>query len=136
MKPVDLLYSNNLKRTSCREGIIEVIQSSETALSEEDIRRKLSGNYDRSTFYRSFKTLEEHNVIHKIQIDSQVIKYALADKGADQKEHAHFYCKECHAVRCLDTPTVSFAWLPEGYTSEEAVVIVKGICSVCSHKNN
>jgi len=136
MKPVEVLTSHNLKRTSCREGIIEVIMNASQALSENEIRERLHGNYDRSTFYRSFKTLEEHNVIHRILIDNQVIKYAIGRSGATRKEHAHFYCKECHAVRCLDPLSGKGPNLPEGYSGDETVIIVKGICSFCRNSRN
>ena len=77
MKAVDILNHHNLKRTSCREGIIEVVMAAKQALSENEIRERLAGNYDRTTFYRSFKTLEEHKIIHKIVVDNQLVKYAL-----------------------------------------------------------
>ena len=77
MSPIDILNRHNLKRTSCREGIIEVIMTANEALSENEIRERLSGNYDRTTFYRSFKTLEEYKIIHKIVVDNQLVKYAL-----------------------------------------------------------
>lgn len=137
MKPIDILSSHNLKRTSCREGIIEVIMNAEQALSEFEIREKLHGNYDRSTFYRSFKTLEEHNVIHRIVIDNQVIKYAINVMGSARKEssHAHFYCRECHTVRCLGPISGKVLTLPEGYSADETGIIVKGLCPVCRISN-
>jgi Fur family ferric uptake transcriptional regulator len=76
-KYAEILNNHNLKRTSCREGIIEVIMTAKQALSENEIRERLVGIYDRTTFYRSFKTLEEHNIIHKIVLDNQLVKYAL-----------------------------------------------------------
>ena len=66
MEPIDILNNHNLKRTSCREGILEVVMAANQALSENEIKEQLAGNYDRTTFYRSFKTLEEHRIIHKI----------------------------------------------------------------------
>ena len=62
MKPIEILNKHNLKRTSCREGIIQVIINANSALSENEIRERLEGTYDRTTFYRSFKTLEEYNI--------------------------------------------------------------------------
>ncbi len=70
MKALDVLYSHNLKRTSCREGIIEVLMAANEALSEIEIREQLAGNYDRTTFYRSFKTLEENKILHRIVVDN------------------------------------------------------------------
>jgi Fur family ferric uptake transcriptional regulator len=116
MKAVEILSRHKLKRTSCREGIIEVMMSASEALAENEIREKLSGNYDRTTFYRSFKTLEEHRIVHKILIDNQTLKYALNHSMTQTTRHAHFYCNFCHTVECLDSVKVQEMSLPDGYS--------------------
>ncbi|NCC99790.1 MAG: transcriptional repressor [Bacteroidia bacterium] len=131
MKAIDILNSHSLKRTSCREGIIDVIMITNQALSENEIRERLSGNYDRTTFYRSFKTLEEHDIIHKIVIDNQIVKYALDTSIMHKNGHAHFFCNECHMVQCLESVTLQNVELPEGYTEEETEIIIKGTCAAC-----
>jgi Fur family ferric uptake transcriptional regulator len=131
MRAVDILSVHNLKRTSCREGILDDLMSANEALSENDIRERLAGNYDRTTFYRSFKTLEKHKIIHKIIVDSQLIKYALDRSVTNKEGHAHFYCNECHTVRCMDTSHVQKCRLPEGYSHVETQVIIKGTCANC-----
>jgi Fur family ferric uptake transcriptional regulator len=131
MEAIDILNTHNLKRTSCREGILEVIMSANQALSENEIRERLVGNYDRTTFYRSFKTLIEHSILHKIVIDNQLIKYALDNNETQKDEHAHFFCNECNAVKCMDDVPVQKYQLPEGYSDIETEVLIKGICSNC-----
>lgn len=136
MKAVDILIIHHLKRTSCREGIIEVVMSAYQALSENEIRERLVGNYDRTTFYRSFKTLVEHKIFHKIVVDNQLVKYALDNTVTHKDEHAHFYCNECNAVKCLDSVAVQKYQLPDGYTDVETEVIIKGTCSNCKNQEN
>ncbi|MDX8340247.1 transcriptional repressor [Draconibacterium sp. IB214405] len=131
MKSVEILNSHKLKRTSCREGIIDVVMEAGEALSENEIRERLAGNYDRTTFYRSFKTLVEHHIIHKIVIDNQLVKYALDDQVTHKYAHAHFYCNTCNTVKCLDNLPVQHYNLPDGYAEEETEVLIKGTCSVC-----
>jgi len=135
MKAATLLKSHNLKWTSCREGIIEVVRNANQALSENEIRERLAGNYDRTTFYRSFKTLEKHKILHKIVVEPQVVKYALDPSFIPQKEHVHFYCRACNTVRCLDNITIHKYQLPKDYTGNETEVIIKGICDNCNKKN-
>jgi len=134
MRPVDILTRHNLKRTSCREGIIEVIMSAENPLSESEIRKRLNGHYDRSTFYRSFKALEENKIIHKIVVDNQLVKYALDNSITRKREHVHFYCYICHTVQCLESVPVQKTKLPDGYTEQEKEVLIKGICARCQNK--
>jgi len=131
MTAADILYSSNLKRTGCREGIINVVLKSGEALSENEIRDKLKGNYDRTTFYRSFKTLEENNIIHKIVVDNQIIKFALDNAITQKQAHPHFYCYQCHSVVCMDTLPVQTYELPNGFYYNQTEVIIKGICPFC-----
>ncbi len=133
MKSVDILNSHNLKRTSCREGIIEVVMIAKQALSDNEIRERLVGNYDRTTFYRSFKTLEEHNIIHKIVVDNHLVKYALDTTITLKDKHAHFYCNECDTVKCMDNVSVHKYQLPDGYSDVETEVLIKGICADCKN---
>lgn len=131
MRPADILYSKNLKRTGCRKGIIEIIMAADMALSEKEIKSQLTGNYDRTTFYRSFKTLVEHNIVHKIVIDNQIVKFALDNAIASKNEHAHFYCNECHSVQCIESELKQEIKLPDGYIEEEMEILVKGTCAFC-----
>jgi Fur family ferric uptake transcriptional regulator len=126
-----ILQNNNLKRTSCREGIINVVMSANHALSENEIRERLPGNYDRTTFYRSFKTLEQHNIIHRIVVDNQLVRYAIDNSINRKDEHIHFYCNKCNIVKCIDVSIQKYS-LPEGYKQAETEVVIKGICSDCN----
>jgi Fur family ferric uptake transcriptional regulator len=134
VKAVDILYDHNLKRTSCRKGILDVVMEAGEALSENEIRKRLSGNYDRTTFYRSFKTLVAHNIIHKIVIDNQLVKFALDNSVTHKQEHAHFYCSVCNTVKCLENIPVKQYQLPDGYSNDETEVIIKGLCPTCKNQ--
>jgi len=133
MKSQDVLITHNLKRTACREGIINVLIDASQALSEEEIKSRLPGHFDRTTFYRSFKTLEEKKIIHKIVVDNLVVKYALDNTITHKMEHAHFYCKSCAVVQCLDAVPFEVPALPQGYAFSEAELIIKGLCMNCKN---
>ena len=131
MQAVDILTMRKLKRTGCREGIIEVVMHATEALSENEIRERLSGTFDRTTFYRSFKTLEANHILHKIVVDNQLVKYALDHSITQHAEHVHFFCNECHTVKCVESVPVQKVELPSGFTAEETEVIIKGTCPEC-----
>jgi Fur family transcriptional regulator, ferric uptake regulator len=132
MEPQKVLHDHNLKRTGCREGIISLIMKAGEPLSENEIRDKLAGNFDRTTFYRSFKTLQESKILHKIVVDNQLVKYALDKAVTKKRDHAHFYCEECSSVRCLDSVPLEIPKMPEGFTVWETEMIIKGLCARCS----
>ena len=131
--PSSILHEHNIVRTSCREGIIMAMLEAGRPLSEHEIRDRIEGNYDRSTFYRSFKTLEENDIIHKIVIDHQAVLYALAPSISDKTNHAHFYCEKCNRVRCLEEYIVSNPELPAGYKAINTEMIIKGFCDDCKN---
>lgn len=133
MEPSQILHEHQLKRTSCREGIIVTIMDAGMALSENEIREKLEGNYDRTTFYRAFKTLHDHQIIHKIVVDNQIVKYAIDNSVTKKNSHAHFYCQDCNTVQCMETVPVSIPQLPDGFTSSETEIIIKGRCNHCQN---
>ncbi|MEX0983059.1 MAG: transcriptional repressor [Bacteroidales bacterium] len=129
--PVAILHDHNLMRTNCREGILSVIMKAGEPLSEQQIRERLEGNYDRTTFYRSFKVLQERRIIHKIVIDNQFVKYALDNSVTHKSNHAHFYCEKCDSVKCLDNTAVNTPELPDGFVAGSTEMIIRGFCNTC-----
>ena len=104
------------------------------AVSEEEIKQKVEGNYDRTTFYRSFKTLIEKNIIHKIVVDNQLVKYAITESSRVSQNHVHFYCNQCGMVECMPDAEINFPPLPAGYRQVETELIIKGYCNNCNLK--
>lgn len=136
MKAKDILLSHQLKRTSCREGIIELMIQSGQALSENEIRDRLASHYDRTTFYRSFKTLVQHQILHKIVIDTSLVKYGLDQSRIHQQLHPHFYCNDCHSVSCLEELAADYIRLPNGFVSQETEILIKGLCPECKNQHS
>ena len=133
MEPLEILQAHKLKRTACREGILSMMLESGHALSENEIKEALSGHFDRTTFYRSFKTLLEKKIIHKIVVDNQRVKYALDNSITHKNKHAHFYCKKCDSVICLDDIPVDEPQVPQGFEASETEIIIKGVCPTCKN---
>ncbi len=128
----EILHENDLVRTSCREEIVQAIIESPTPLSEEEIKTSITGNFDRTTFYRTFKTLLTKGIIHKIIIDNTLVKYAITEKQNKTKQHAHFYCLKCSRVFCIPEVNWMFTGLPGSYKSEHAELLIKGYCTNCN----
>ena len=128
----EILQKNDLVRTSCREKIIHVLASSAAPLSEDEIKLSVKGNFDRTTFYRTFKTLIAKGIIHKIVIDNTLTKYALSQNQDEGHQHAHFYCLSCKQVFCLPQVQWDYSNLPEKYNVTETELLIKGYCSNCN----
>ena len=132
MKSQEILHKHNLVRTSCRQNIIESMANSGHAISEDEIKQMVEGTYDRTTFYRSFKTLIENKIIHKIVVDNQLVKYALTESNPASEKHIHFYCNGCGIVECLPDTEINTPKLPIGYRQVQTELIVKGYCNKCN----
>ncbi|MEN9919185.1 MAG: hypothetical protein RL662_1621 [Bacteroidota bacterium] len=127
-----ILKQHNLKNTGCRKHIINELIKSEAALSESNIKDVLPDLFDRVTFYRSLKTLEENNIIHKVVLHDATVKYALNKDLLTQNEHAHFHCVTCHDVLCIDAAISATAVdLPNGFLLSSTQVLLEGTCPNC-----
>ena len=134
MKTHEILHEHNLVRTSCRQSIIDTIAGSGFAVSEDEIKQKVEAKYDRTTFYRSFKTLIGNNIIHKIVVDNQLVKYALTENSSISQNHVHVYCNLCGIVECMPDAEINIPPLPKGYRQVETELIIKGYCNQCNLK--
>lgn len=132
MNTREILQKHNLVRTSCRQSIIGAMMFSGTAISEEEIREKVEGTYDRTTFYRTFKTLIQNGIIHKIVVDKLLVKYALSEHHDGNRSHIHFYCNHCGKVECMAETEIISPVLPEGYKQVQTELIIKGFCKNCN----
>ncbi len=135
-EPEALLQSRNLRRTSCRQGILDILAHSTAALTENEIKALLDKSHDRTTFYRSFKTLIDNNLVHRIVVDNLVVKYALNPQSYSSGEHVHFYCTRCDNILCIENSHVSGISLPVGFEAVETEVIIKGTCKSCKLNKN
>lgn len=135
MNAVELLKSKGLKKTAQRIMLINILQKASIALTESDIKAEMGDLYDRITFYRTVQILLDADIIHRITVDNTIIKYALNTLHTPKSEmdHAHFFCKKCHSVMCIgDIPLIKYR-LPEGFTSDECEILIKGICANCQN---
>lgn len=136
MTAEQILKEHGIKKTVCRKCIIDkLIQSKDTALTENEIKDAFSDLFDRVTFYRSLKTLEESKVIHRIVLNSNVVKYALNGQLVLSKIHPHFHCSICDRVICLDSSILdNNLHLPSGYKVESLQLLFEGTCPDCLKK--
>lgn len=131
MNAEQILNHYNLKNTGCRKFIINELLQNDIALSEHQIKQSLPDLFDRVTFYRSLKTLEEKGIIHRVILHDSTVKYALNRENLLQKAHAHFHCIKCDEVTCLETEMEIPDSLPGGFSVDIMEVLFEGTCPQC-----
>ena len=136
MNAIEILKQHEIKKTPGRLAIISAIQESKRPLSENEIKAMMKENYDRITFYRNIQILTAAGIIHKIVVDSTLVRYGLNCcelNHRHQNEHAHFYCEECQSVVCLQEVRIPDFNLPQGFKSVDSDIIIRGRCEKCNH---
>lgn len=130
-----ILKAHNLKATKNRQKVLEIFSKDGTAVSKHIFEQKLS--LDRSTIYRTLKSFEENGLIHRVHDSSDIIKYALCSHQCEddnhQHDHIHFECENCGNTTCVEDIKTPDIKLPEGYTSNQITLFIKGICKNCTN---
>jgi Fur family transcriptional regulator, ferric uptake regulator len=139
MKATDILQTHELKKTNSRLALIKALQESTLPQSENEVKTRMSDQYDRITFYRNVQALEDAGIIHRIVVNSHTVKYALNCCEAENNhqhihKHVHFNCNRCGKTFCLENIEVKDYSLPTEFQMEECEVLIKGNCKFCSQK--
>ena len=102
----EILNAHDLRNTGCRKFILSELLKNDAALSENELKGPYPVLFDRVTFYRTLKTLEEKGIIHRIVLNDNSLKYALNRHHHEYEEmHSHFHCEKCDEVLCLSGKT-------------------------------
>ncbi len=131
MTAEEILKAHKLKGTGCRKHIINELLATEKALSEHEIKSVFPDLFDRVTFYRSIRTLEDAGIIHKIVLSDSTIKFALSVESKAHA-HAHFHCISCGQVLCIEAEVPAKITLPKGYSIHTVEVLLEGTCDACT----
>lgn len=129
------LTENGVRPTAMRILIYKYLAQKDAAISLTDIESAFT-QADRTTLFRTLKTFEQKGVVHQIDDGTGVQKYALCEPGCncelEQDLHLHFHCNYCDETVCLTEHKIPHINLPEGYITEDANLVLKGICEKCS----
>ena len=120
--------------------VLRILDRAANPLSAAEIVEQFD-DVDRVTIYRTVNTLAEKHIIHRIQGDDRVWRYALGHAGHDNHHHhVHFACDECGTVECIESAPV-----PEDLSRQlnvdrrfhvsSADVTLHGTCPDCAKKS-
>jgi len=117
-----LINGTNIKLTTARKAILEILVSSSKPLSYEDMKDKIS--MDKATFYRNITKFEDEKIINSFESNDKKRYYEI-----HKNPHAHFICTSCSQIKCLhEESSITL----EGYQIDN--IIIKGICPTCLSK--
>lgn len=117
----ELFKTKDIKHTTAREAILEVLNLAKKPLSYEEIKNLLKIDMDKTTFYRNVSLFEEEKVVQKFESNDKKWYFELI-----KKSHAHFICENCSNITCIDFE------LDEKLGEYEVnSILFKGICKDC-----
>ena len=132
---LSILKKHRLRNTDCRQEVLSLFLATDFALSNADIEKSISQNYDRVTIYRTLKNFLEKGIIHKVLDDIGNPKYALCKEQCSPEshnhQHVHFKCVSCGQTNCLENIQIPQFELPQGYQMLESNILINGICQAC-----
>lgn len=123
----------NRRNTASKQLVLDLLKTSESALSQDALEEKVRDKMDRVTIYRVLNRFVEDGIAHRFVSDEGKYYYALCTgcKGDHHAhEHVHFRCLSCNKVECL--PYKLSPRMPEGYVPVQANYWVSGYCKDCS----
>ena len=114
-----ILDIKNIKLTTARKVILEILISSNKPLSYEDIKNELS--MDKATFYRNITKFEEENIISSFESNDKKRYFEI-----QKTKHSHFICTNCSQIECIHEK-LNFDL--KNYQVDN--IIIKGLCPKC-----
>lgn len=131
-KQNEAVHQLNIRTTQMRKRLVTFFMDNPgLAFSENEIRQEMGSEFDRTTVYRTIKTLLKKVFIHKIVCENGMLRYALNDNKNEHPPHVHFQCMQCQRVFCLKECKVQTPSLPETFEAQSYQFLVKGNCHHC-----
>lgn len=118
MKIEELIKNKNIKLTTARVKLLEILKEADKPLSYEEIKNDIS--MDKATFYRNISKFEEEGILNAFESNDKKRYFEVK-----LNPHAHFVCVECNSVECIKDVDIAL----QGYEINN--VIINGKCPSC-----
>lgn len=132
-----LLRQHGLRCTAPRLAVLGELESGAVHLSAAQIHARLHQRrhqVDLATVYRTVSTLADLGLVHALAVvDERSIVYGLTDEP-----HHHAVCTRCGAIMAIPAQRLSAALVhasagSQFALSEQAGLILRGLCPTCQH---
>ncbi len=122
-----------LRATAPRVAVLYLLRQAERPLSHSEVVAQLdSDDWDRATIFRNLVKLVEVKLARAAGHIGGIARYeAIKDSDSDHM-HAHFSCRECGQISCLENTISPRPAQAEWQQSlSEAEVQMVGVCPPC-----
>lgn len=130
-----MLRARATRVTRARVIILAMLLESSAALSHQEILQRLSesgATIDRVTVYRTLDWLAGAHLAHRVSTESRSWHFGAIVSDHD-RAHAHFECRSCERVYCIESAVPPKAeGLPRGFKVEQTTLRFEGQCADCA----
>ena len=116
---------------AARRRVIELLEGEHCAVTALEIDRRLP-SVGRATVYRTLEQLEQLDLVHRVDVGSEVVAYERNDPG---QHHHHILCIRCGRLLPFEDARLEQAIHAVGETAEFEIVshdvLLRGVCPDC-----
>lgn len=122
-----------IRKTKSLKSIVDVFNSTESAISAPELVTKFKSTMDKTTVYRILERLIKSQVLHSFTDNNGVKRYVKSKKNnslaTTSNEHPHFLCLDCGISSCLsvkiEIPKIA------DYKVQSSEHLLVGQCKTC-----
>ncbi|MDD5010621.1 MAG: transcriptional repressor [Phycisphaerae bacterium] len=129
----EILENANLRCTQARLDILDILQHSDTALTQKQITDSLKDKYDKVTIYRTLEIFVHTDIAHKAYCQEKIWHFELANRCGKEQCHPHFVCRLCGKNFCLVGTSYPAVQIPKNFQSLRQKVLIEGFCPDCKN---
>lgn len=125
---IDLFRQLKFRATPQRVAVFKYLRENPVHPDADQIYKnvlKANPAFSKTTVYNALEALEQNNLITKIQIDKDRIRY---DGCTDQ--HGHFICSKCNQISDFTVEKIVYSGIDD-FSILKSDAYFYGICSNC-----
>ncbi len=116
------------KKYNLQSLLLNIFSKTSAPLCLNDIEKKLSHKFNRTSIYRQLEKMLNSKVITKIETN----KGAFYEQTESIDSHAHTHCKTCNEVECLEEEIKIKSDATNSFKREYSSIVIEGVCQNCS----
>jgi Fur family transcriptional regulator, ferric uptake regulator len=130
----EVLSLHKLRITPFRCELLDILKGEKKGITLDEIGDQLPSDFDRVTLYRTLKTFESSQIIHRVNDLEGNTRYCFNSQQdiSNKAIHLHFHCKECDTMQCVDEDNLKFS-IPSNFKVDSVQFMVTGVCGTCSN---
>lgn len=130
-----MLAEAGIRTTMPRMAVLTALLEAHRPVTAEHLAEQLSDlQADEVTIYRILRAFAEKGLAHQVDVGDRVWRFASCGDEKHHPKHAHFVCRKCGELECLDEEAagkIESRPAPVNHVVEDQEVLLRGLCPDC-----